>query len=332
MRRTGWHRLALGLVVLRLNEWPGYVSMHKAEFEAFAKAKGVEVSIEVVKPDITDDLVIAETLRKGGVDVLTPTEAFMHSHDDELIKLLAPVDPAKVPGYERVSESLRNSSYHRSGDKHYGIVFMAGYYGLYFNTAHIKDPPKNWDLLWKPEMKKKYSVSKETYFVNTYVASWVMDGKNIEHAYDIMKLNKDKMAKKVRELAVNAHHLWVGIGNTPEELKTIDYTASWGFELGPEWQLAFPGPGSSMWVDALSITTAAAKDPDKLKAYYLLASFLVQPESQEMFRKTLRALPLTVSGPMDLPQFDSRFFWRPMDTATSNGLLAMWEAAIKGLP
>ena len=85
-----------------------------------------------------------------------------------------------------------------------------------------------------------------------------------------------------------------------------------------------------MWVDVLAITKEASKDPKKMEAYYLLAGYLTGPDSQDMFRQQLRALPLTVAGEMDLPVFDSRFFWRPMDNKTSDGLLALWNDVIKG--
>ncbi len=318
---------AMAQVVLRVNEWPGYLSMHTEAFHAYAKSKGLDVKLEVVKPDISDEQVTFENVRSGKVDVLTPTESFLQARQKKLLNLLAPVDVSKVVGYDKVPASLRNSPFHVDGGKPYGVVFMAGYYGLYYKHAKVKEP-KSWDILWSDEAKGKYSVSKDTYFVNAHIAQWSLDAKNVEHAYDAGKLDKAKLGEKMKGLAANAAHLWEGIGNSADQLKNIDYTASWGFELGPDWKLAFPAPGSSMWVDVLSITKEAAKDPKKLEAFYALASFAVQPEAQKVFGEKLRALPITVaSGSVDVKKFDGRFFWRPLDDRTGNLLQILWKDA-----
>ncbi len=321
-------QVAFAEVVLRVNEWPGYLSMQADAFHAYAKSKGLDVKLEVVKPDISDEQVIFENVRAGKVDVLTPTESFLHARQKKLLNLLAPIDVSKVVGYDKVPSSLRTSPFHSEGGKPYGVVFMAGYYGLYYKHAKVKEP-KSWDVLWSDEAKGKYSVSKDTYFVNGHVAQWTIDGKNVEVAYDAGKIDKAKLAPKLKALASNAAHLWEGIGNSPEQLKNIDYTASWGFELGPDWKLAFPEPGSSMWVDVVSITKEAAKDPKKLEAFYALASFAVQPSVQKVFGEKLRALPLTSdSGAVDAKKFDARFFWRPLDDRTGNLLQILWKDAV----
>jgi spermidine/putrescine-binding protein len=202
--------------------------MHKSAFEAFAKSKGMSIELQVVKPDITDDKVIFENVRQGKVDVLTPTESFFFTRGKKLLNLVAEVDPAKVPGYEAIPSTLRNSEFHINEGKHYGIVFMAGYYGLYYNSKKVS-APNQWDFLWSSEAKGKYSVSKDTYFVNAYISQWALDKKGIENAYDSSKFDKKKLGTKMLELAQNAHHLWEGEGNTKEQLDGITYTASWGF-------------------------------------------------------------------------------------------------------
>lgn len=319
-------------VVLRINEWPSYVSMHKEAFEAYAKSKGMNVTLEVIKPDISDEQVIFDNVRTGNVDVLTPTESFIHARQKKLLKLLAPVDVSKVVGYNNVPESLRNSPFHMEGGKHYGIVFMAGYYGLYYNTKTAKEP-KSWDVLFAPENKGKFSVSRDTYFVNAHIAQWSIDSTNIEAAYSADKMDAEKLSAKLKTLAGNAHHLWDGIGNKPESLSKLSYTASWGFELGPDWKLAFPAPGSPMWIDVLSITEAAAKDPKKLEAFYHLASFAVQADTQKVFAEKLRALPISSKdGKLDLAKFDPRFFWRPLDDRTGNLLKKIWSEAAATSP
>lgn len=316
-------------VVLNVNEWPGYVSMNKEEFYKYAKSKGIEVELNVVKPDIATEEIMFNNLRSTdkAVDIATPTESFLPSRQGKILKLLAPVDPSKVDGYNNVPAQLRNSEFHISGGKHYGIVFMAGYYGLYYNSNVVKSAPTSWEILWSPEAAKKYSVSKDTYFVNAHIAQWTIDSKNIEHAYDETKMDDAKLRSKLKDLAKNAAHLWEGIGNTPEQLKDLHYTASWGFELPKEWKLARPAPGSPTWIDCLSITEKAAKDPKKLEAFYALASFLVRPETQEVYAQKLRAIPLT--GKTDASAFDKKFYWHPLSDRAGNFMMNAWEAAKK---
>ncbi|WP_141732250.1 ABC transporter substrate-binding protein [Oligoflexus tunisiensis] len=329
-------------VQLRINEWPTYVSMHKKEFEAFAKKKGLDVELIVVKPDISDEQVLFENLRKEEIDVITPTESFIHARQGKLMNLIAPIDESKVEGYEVIPESLRKSKFHHDDKgKSYGVVFMAGLYGLYYNSEKVKTPPTSWDVLWSDAAKGKYSVSADTYFVNGHISQWTLDGQNIENAYDVDKMNKAKLQSKLDHLAKEAAHLWKGVGNTPDQLKNLNYTASWGFELPSNWRLAHPKPGSPMWVDVLSISKKAAANPKKLQAYYLLASFTNTKEAQHLFMQRLRAFPLNAQAkslmkpdeiatyrPGDNSLFDARFFWRPLTDRTGNTLMEMWKAAV----
>ncbi len=321
--------IANAKTVLRLNEWPGYVSMQKNEIIAYAKSKGMDIDFEIIKPDISDENSTFDNLRSGKVDILTPTESFIQSRSGKILKLLAPVDSSKVAGYSAIPDSLRSSKFHQDKSNAYGVVFMAGYYGLYYNTKKVKEAPKSWDVLWSDAAKAKYSVSKDTYFVNAHIAQWVLDPKNPTNAYDASKMDPVALKAKLSTLAKNAKHLWTGIGNTPAQLNELDYTASWGFDVNDDWKLAIPAPGSPMWVDVLSISAEAAKDENKLKAYYLIAEFLVSKNAQKVFKEKLRAIPLVAESPVDLNLFNADFFWRPLDERTSNLLLNTWNEAQK---
>lgn len=319
-------------VTLNIVEWPGYLSMHNEGFVAFAKSRGYDVTIRVVKPDISDEDNLFNTLRSNPtVDIVTPTESFLHSRGQKLLKLLNPVDPKKVENYARVPKMLRTSVFHRDRNgTDYGIVFMAGYYGLYYNTKFVSRAPDSWAVLWAPENRGKYSLSRDTYFVNAHIAQWTLDPAKPERAYDANLIDEQALGQKLTQLAKGASHLWEGEGNTPEQLKNLHYTASWGFELGPEWQLARPRPGSPMWIDVLSITEQAAHNPAKLAVFYLLATYVLQPEIQARFAQTLRSQPLTVAaGQVDPGLFNSRFYWHPLTERTANLLKNLWKTAQK---
>jgi len=332
-------------VTLVVNEWTGYLSMHSKAIKDHCSKKGMDIDILVGGPDISDEENLFNSLRAGvsvkgkdgklPVDIATPTESFLKSREGKILKLLAPVDTSKIEGYDKlIPAELRNSVSHIQDGKHYGVVFMAGYYGMYYNSAKVKKAPTSWDFLWSDAAKGKYSVSKDTYFVNGHIAQWAIDAsaKNVKNAYDIDKMDRDKLGQKLEALAQNAKHLWVGIGNSPEQIKDLEYTVSWGFDLGPEWKLALPAPGSSTWVDVLTLTNEAAKDANKLKAFECVSEFAITPKAQEIFKEKLRAVPISKDGGLSAAEvkkyFNSDFFWKPLEDRTGNALKGLWDRAV----
>lgn len=206
-------------------EWAGYVSFLKKDFEEYALKKKMKVEIEIVKPDITDENQLFGTIRetKKKVDICTPSCSFYRARREKLMKLLSPLDTSEVANYSKIPATLRNSKLFRDDEgRVYGIVFLAGPYGLAYNADKVRKVPDSWDILWSDESAGKYSVNEETAFVNGYISIWVERPEYPTVVYDIddlSKTNGTNLQKRLDRLASGASHFWNGFGNTPEQLK-----------------------------------------------------------------------------------------------------------------
>ena len=158
-------------------------------------------------------------------------------------------------------------------------MFLAGPYGLAYNADKVKTAPDSWEILWSDEARNTYSVNAETAFVNVYISAWVEQPVDPTIVYDIDRVNTVTLQQRLDRLADGAKHFWSGFGNTPEQLETLHYTATWGFGIsaankaGQHWKLANPKEGVSIWVDGISLTKQASEIRKKSKHFMSSPTF-----------------------------------------------------------
>src|SRR6185312_11978693 len=80
-------------VELRVFEWEGYIWPYKAEFEAYAKSKGKDITLKTMTDasgrqkfiGSADDIFVA--LRDDQSDVVTPTNNYFKAENGKLLRL-----------------------------------------------------------------------------------------------------------------------------------------------------------------------------------------------------------------------------------------------------
>lgn len=257
--------------ILRLLVWEGYVpAKYVAEFEKEIELKyGRKVSLEITFAKSHDDFF--DPVRAKKIDVITISH---HTIKDERFdyitkRLILPVNIANIPNFPHVIPELQGADYHLNDGNLYGVPVANGPYGLAYNTDQVSLAPSSWSVLWNPASKGRYSIGKNEYLYNVNITARAM-GYPTETIHDYNTLNNDTFKAKLRELAVNARSLWVGV-DKKEDLFGLLYATAWGDSFkdlersGEVWEMAAPEEGTLWWVDEYALTWALINSPFKKK-------------------------------------------------------------------
>lgn len=252
--------------VLRMDVWTSYAPPFAIqEFKTYIKEKyqkNIDVQVlRVLSPDEFYDRV-----RAGISDIISPSHNFMKDERTQFIhnKLIIPVDRTLVPNLAEVHPMFIKNDFVTDQGYLYGTPVAAGGYSLLFHKDHFKKPPTSWNVLWDPQYKGRYSLSKDYYEANIYVTALALGYKGPQ-IHDINLINTLKFKKKLRQLLENANY-WEGAPKD-SDLKNSVLTLSWGLshavlsDRAKKWQFAFLEEGVSFWTDYLSVTRNVERNP-----------------------------------------------------------------------
>ncbi len=253
--------------VLRLLIWEGYApEEYVRKFEKETEEKyGKKVKLDILLAESTDDFY--DTIRNKRVDVATLSHYTMKDERFNFIAkgLLLPFDLENIPNHAHVVPDIKMADYHVTDGKVYGVPVANGPYGLAYNTGMIEHAPKSWKILWDPAYKDKYAIGAQEYLYNVNITAMAM-GYQRESISSYAALNNNEVKEKLRQLAVNAHALWVGV-DQPEDLLGMSFATSWGDSFsslrrqGEIWKMAEPVEGTMWWIDEYALTWALAEKP-----------------------------------------------------------------------
>ena len=279
---------------LRLLVWGEYApEKHVNDFiKDVEKQYKTKIEFVIIKAKSNDDFF--EAIRKGKVDLVTFAHYMLKDERFQYIKnkLLLPFDIKNIPNYSNVIPELKESSFIFTENKVYGIPFERGSYKLLYNTAKFDQEPKSWEIFWDPAYKKKYSIGATDYLYNVNITALAL-GYPREDIGDFNKLNNKTFKTKLRELAVNAHSMWVGV-DQGSDLIDLDFAAGWGTSLsslekmGKHWKEASPEEGVMHYFSVYAATSALKDRPFMKKIaeewinYVLLPDFQVNHITREL--------------------------------------------------
>ncbi len=339
--------------VLRILIWEGYAPEKTVEeFEKEIEAKyGRKIKIEVSLAKIADDFF--DAIRDKSVDLVTISHHTIKDKRFHFIdkKLILPFDPKNIPNHVHLIPDLKETDYHTSKGKIYGIPIANGPYGLAYNTEKVAPPPKSWKIFWDPAYKNKYAIGAHEYLYNINVTAMAMGyPRESISRYDV--LNNKTFKEKLRQLAENAHTMWVGV-DKPDDLLGLSFAASWGDSLsklkrkGEIWKMADPAEGTMWWIDEYALTWALADRPFMKKVaeewinkglsvefqvdhlvrevgiYPVVTNITDQLTEQEKERIQVSKLPGTFTA--------TRILQYTYSQRDRNGLKLMWDEATKGI-
>ncbi len=328
-------------VDLNVLEWEGYVSSFEADFASYAKSKGVDVKLNIIKPFIGGPDDVFKAMRSKKADVATPSNSYYKMNENRIIKTLQPIDFSKLSNYSKILPSLRTANYDELKGKKYSVPLLGGSYGLASNNANVK----GWADMWLPANKNKFSISTDCFECNIYNTLMVLGyGPDVFYGKKGTSFDKAKVQQKLNELVANTNTFWGALGDV-NQLNSLNLVSSYGFSIaeakakGMPWKMVTPVEGQTLWLDTLAIGKSV--NGEKLAAAYLLIDFMISEANQkkmlELFgtvivngetAKLLDAQYAKDHYVGDESYFKADYLWRPLSSRTRGSYKAMWDKAV----
>ena len=317
-------------IKLTVCEWQGYIMPWESEFKIYAKARGMNVDLELYPEYLYSPEQVFNLVRGRVCDVITPTHNYFSQRHNQLFRSLLPIDFSKIPNYANVSSILKNLKYKEYEGDSYAVPLLGGSYGLAYNADKVPEPT-SFDVLFDPANKCKITLTKEQIAANLYIAIlksgydkkniYDMDGKIISGAFKDLKIqhNLEILYRNV----CTQDRFWHGEADftKPDLLygTTYWFGVATAKKKGLNWRIAH-NVRSTIWLDTISFVTTLKDSPDKLKAAYILADFMLSAPIQERIHQTYGVVVVNKKVKQELNDL-SKFFreawlWKPLTTRT----------------
>ena len=333
---------------LRILCWTGYASRkYVDQFKKSLKRKyGIALRIKVVT--LSDPKDFFDALRMREVDIISPAHNLPKSVKWNYIKnnLVLPVNLANVPNYKYLIPVLKRAEYITQKNRVYGVPIVYGPYGLAYNKAVFKSPPKSWNVFWNPKYKGRYAISSDYHEANIYITALAL-GFNKQEIFQFDTINTAAFKKKLNLLAGNAGVLWKGV-DRPEDLKGLALATAWGFSFkelkrkyGENWEMAHPVEGTTGWVDNWMLSTSLKHRPGMKKIAEEWINFTLSPEIQIQYMRRLSQYPVNVmtrkyatykeikAYHLDDPDYFRKnlILWKTLSIRNRNAFKFLWSEA-----
>jgi putative spermidine/putrescine transport system substrate-binding protein/spermidine/putrescine transport system substrate-binding protein len=262
--------------------WEGYTDTLFTK--PFEQACGVKVNATYMGS--SDDLVAK--LRGGGaetIDLISPSSDAATAIIEA--GLAAPLEVARIPSYNDLSEGFRNLKVARKGDTVYGLPWAFGPNPLIYDTTKIKPAPDSWGALWDKKYRGKLSLQDDIatlYMVAQYLG--MDDPKDPSKLYNLSDQDLAKVKAKMLELRPNVRKYWVTAGDMTQLFQGREIIAGEGWPLMTNQlrQAKFPAgetipkEGTTAWADHWVLTKGAKN----LDAAYAWLEYSAQPFTQKL--------------------------------------------------
>ena len=262
--------------------WEGYTDTLFAK--PFEQACGVKVNATYMGS--SDDLVAK--LRAGGaetIDLISPSSDAATAIIDA--GLAGPIDLARVPSYNDLSEGFRKLKVARKDDVVYGVPWAFGPNPLIYDTSKVKSTPGSWGELWDKKYRSKLSLQDDIatlYMVAQYLG--MDDPKDPSHLYNLSDADLAKVKAKMLELRPNVRKYWVTAGDMTQLFQSGEVVMGEGWPLMTNQlrQAKFPAgetipkEGTTAWADHWVLTKGAKN----LDAGYAWLEYTAQPFTQKL--------------------------------------------------
>jgi spermidine/putrescine transport system substrate-binding protein len=287
-----------------------------------------------------------DRVRAGITDIISPSHNFFKDVRTNFIKneMILPLDANLIPNLKQVNTKYITNDFVTEAGQLYGVPLAAGGYSLLYDRKYFKKPPNSWEILWQPEFKHRYALSKDFYEANIYITALAL-GMTADQISDIDIIATPKFKSKLRQLLENAV-FWQGAPKD-SDLKNVVLTTAWGVshsvtaDTEKKWQLAFTKEGVTFWTDYLAVTKNVERTPFAKTIAMEWLNFVLSEEYQEQViiqRKylsplSLRVLPRSAVINRAEAQFlyDHSIYWPILSIRGRNGLKAIYDEVMNNI-
>ncbi|HEY6263673.1 MAG TPA: ABC transporter substrate-binding protein [Candidatus Acidoferrum sp.] len=200
--------------------------------------------------------------------------------------LAAPLDLAKLPSYNQLSQKLRDMPLVKANGQVYGVPFMWGPNPLLYDTTAFAQPPDSWTIFWDPKYKQKISVWDD--LSTLYMAAQVLgfDKPDPSQLYNLTDEQLATVKKKLIELKPNVRKIWSTGGELTNLFQNHEIVLAMGWPLNTNDLLklnfpigeTIPKENTTGWIDHLMITSASSHK-DLAQAFL---EYMIEAKTQKL--------------------------------------------------
>lgn len=324
-------------------------------FEPYARKRGMNIKLTYVEPFLVTVPDCFNLLRSKKGDIAVPVNVYYKSKSAQLFRLLMPIDYHRISNFQNVWPVLQQGEfvdYREKDGKGYGVPLRADIQTLYYNVDRVKAPPVSWKVLFDEKYKKRLGLFGTQHEANVGITLLAL-GYSTNTFYDATfeKIDWDALRKALVKVVSNAHSwydispkncnpslinkyydLFYAMGNTVFEIERQGYG---------KWQAADVAEGGQIWVDEICFSRELRRNPQKLKAAYLFAEFILSDAVQTMMYTKTGYAPVTRTVAMQLSKkfgdkryfkesfYKKAFLMQPMGSHSFNLYNREWFKAVK---
>lgn len=262
--------------------WEGYTDTLFAK--PFEEICGVQVNATYMGS--SDDLVAK--LRAGGaetIDLISPSSdaatAILEAG------LAAPLDLARLPSYQGLSDGFRKLQVVRKDGAVYGVPWAFGPNPLIYDSTKVSPAPDSWGALWDPKYRGKLTLQDDIatlYMVAQYLG--FDDPADPSRLYNLTDEQLARVKAKMLELRPNVRKYWVTAGDMTQLFQGGEALMGEGWPLMTNQlrQAGFPAgetiprEGTTAWADHWMLTSGASN----LDAAYAWLEYTAQPFTHKL--------------------------------------------------
>ncbi len=250
--------------------WAGYTD--KALLDRFAEKTGIRVVADVFD---SNEAMLARVQAGGGraYSIIYPSD-YMVIQMTEL-GLLSELDHSILGGLDRLKKQFQNPVY--DPENRYSVPLSWGTTGLIYNSEQLKEPPLDWDYLWKhkQELTRRMTLANDVREVMG--AALRMQG------YSLNSTNPEQVKKAYQKLvelkpaiASFTTDAWRPQMLTGDLKVAMCYSSDANEVISDNDKLRYvvPKSGSSLWTDTLVIPKGAPNP----EAAYKWINFMLQAD------------------------------------------------------
>lgn len=254
------HSAAAQTIVI--SNWDGY--MPKGMLDAFTAETGIKTELAI---HATNEEIMGKVTASGGqgFDVLFVSSPFAEAL--QKLKLLAPLEPAKIPNATNLYPAARALAY--DPDNAFSMPYAWGTTGLCYRSDLVTPAPTSWLDLLQPADALKGKV--------TMLATdrWLMAAGLKALGYSVNSTDAAEVGK-AKDLLIAAKKTLLSYDDTTFYAKLVsgeaDMVQAWdgwcnyGITDNAAIKFVVPKEGSDMWVDTM-VVTAASQNKDAAQAF-----------------------------------------------------------------
>lgn len=261
---------------LEIAAWGGEIP--PSLIKKFEKETGIKVFLTTFESN--ENLIIKlKSSKNHNYDLITPSGYYVH----RLAKfdMLQPINTKKIPQLNEINPLFISSQ----SKQLFGIPFIWGATGIFYNDQYITNPPQHWKDLWNPKYKNQLLLLDDTREVFSMSLLSLnhspnsLDPKEIERAYQaLIKLapNIKIFASDAVPRIVSDEDAWIGMAWNGDIFRIRNENSHIHF--------VYPKEGFVIWDECFAIP----KNATHIQEAYAFINFMLNAENAATITKEMK--------------------------------------------